>query len=215
MNEVEFWRSVERQTSCWVWKGGQSAGFGICNFNGKTELVHRVSWFLKKGTFPKKIHNTCGTNLCVNPEHWVRFDSYEYNQLRFLKHVQKTSTCWLWTGSLNKTGYGKTTLTLNGKTVSHNAHRAAYRLFIGEPPINTEIDHLCHGQANCQEGRKCIHRRCVNPAHLEAVTRGTNWSRSNNNSKKTHCPQGHEYSSSNTTLSKGRRRCKTCSRRRK
>lgn len=135
MNEVEFWRSVERQTSCWVWKGGQSAGFGICNFNGKT--------------------------------------------------------------------------------VSHNAHRAAYRLFIGEPPINTEIDHLCHGQANCQEGRKCIHRRCVNPAHLEAVTRGTNWSRSNNNSKKTHCPQGHEYSSSNTTFSKGRRHCKTCSRRRK
>jgi hypothetical protein len=59
--------------------------------------------------------------------------------------------CWLWTGARGQGGYGST-----GKG---GAHRKAYRLTKGPIPPDFQIDHLCYV------------RNCVNPAHLEAVTR--------------------------------------------
>ncbi len=51
----------------------------------------------------------------------------------FLSHVQKTDSCWVWTGAKDKDGYGKTCIN-NKKDNNRGAHRASYELFKGEIP---------------------------------------------------------------------------------
>lgn len=86
---------------------------------------------------------------------------------RFWPKVDKTSTCWLWTGALtlasNKHvgGYGR----FRVGAQMRRAHRYAYELLVGPIPAGLDLDHLCNN------------RRCVNPAHLEPVTRAVNISR--------------------------------------
>lgn len=105
---------------------------------------------------------------------------------RIFATIEVTDTCWNWLGEITS-GYGRAFY--NGKRIM--AHRLFYELFNGEIPANLEIDHLCRN------------RFCVNPEHLEAVTRSENAKRAApfityTNSLKTHCPQGHEYTSNNT-----------------
>ena len=79
-----------------------------------------------------------------------------------LKIVEDVKTgCWLWQDKPDKFGYGK--LIVNGKCL--NAHRASYEVFVGPIPRGLHIDHLCEV------------RICVNPSHLEPVTRAENSSR--------------------------------------
>ena len=77
---------------------------------------------------------------------------------RFWSKVDKTETCWLWAGALNNSGYG--TIKIDGVTIG--AHRHAYELAGGVIPDGLDLDHLCSV------------RRCVNPDHLEPVTRSEN-----------------------------------------
>lgn len=77
---------------------------------------------------------------------------------RFWSRVEPTGFCWLWTGGTTKDGYGlmgwvKTTWT---------AHKIAYTLLVGNVPTGMQIDHLCNI------------RNCVNPCHLEVVTKREN-----------------------------------------
>lgn len=72
--------------------------------------------------------------------------------------------CWLWTGALDRHGYGR--FNLNPEKESVLAHRVAYELVHGAIAAGLEIDHLCRVLS------------CVNPAHLEAVTHKTNMHRS-------------------------------------
>lgn len=119
--------------------------------------------------------------------------------------VGEPSECWLWKplGSVN--GYGQ--FTCNGKT--RLAHRTSYELAKGEIPAGLTIDHLCRV------------RNCVNPAHLEAVTRAENLRRAKSwengasfQREKTHCPYGHPYSGENLRICKdGKRACRACERR--
>ena len=70
------------------------------------------------------------------------------------------SFCWLWTGFISSHGYGGA---VNKKLCDErSAHRAAYVLVRGPIPKHLELDHLCRNRA------------CINPWHLEAVTRTIN-----------------------------------------
>jgi hypothetical protein len=72
---------------------------------------------------------------------------------RFFAMVEKTDTCWNWTGSLMN-GYGS--IAVNGRT--RRAHRVAYELLVG-PTDQTLVLH-----------HKCGNRKCVNPDHLQEIT---------------------------------------------
>jgi hypothetical protein len=123
--------------------------------------------------------------------------------------------CWAWTGSLHYLGYGK--FWFNKKVES--AHVAAYELFVGPVPFGMELDHTCHTNSGCDLGDRCPHRRCVNPDHLEPVTPSENKRRGHSitgqNSRKTHCKRGHEFTPENTYVQVKRngqrlRSCRRC-----
>lgn len=110
---------------------------------------------------------------------------------RFFARVAERGDCWVWTGSVDRGGYGK----FGGKTVS--AHRFAYESLVGEIPPGLELDHLCRNRA------------CVNPSHLEPVTRKVNLERARD--LRTTCPKGHEYTEENTIRWRNNgRRCRIC-----
>lgn len=109
--------------------------------------------------------------------------------------------CWYWMGSLDGHGYG----IVSGRAVDRKAikaHRLSYMLF-GEKELlgNLDIDHLCRN------------RRCVNPAHLEPVTRLENCRRAH---KRNHCKNGHLMIGKNVMLVRKKmrphpeRRCRQC-----
>ena len=119
--------------------------------------------------------------------------------------------CWLWTGSINADGYGH--VRVDQRTLG--AHRASYELWIGPIPAGFQLDHVCHTvDKHCSGGNGCLHRRCVNPAHLEPVTNHENLLRGRwPGSRKTHCPYGHEYTTENTYIGpRGEQDCRTCRR---
>lgn len=78
---------------------------------------------------------------------------------RFWSYVEKTETCWLWTGTLTANGYGR--LRVGRKKVL--AHRLAYELTNGPIPVGIRACHDC--DKNYPVG-DTTYRRCVRPDHL-------------------------------------------------
>ena len=116
--------------------------------------------------------------------------------------VDPASGCWLWRGRCTRGGYAHMTFRWNGKIETRYVHRLSYEHYVGPIPGECELDH------------RCKIRNCVNPAHLEPVSRAENIARSDwqpvLNKKKTHCEHGHEFSNENTYLWRGERHCKIC-----
>jgi hypothetical protein len=116
---------------------------------------------------------------------------------KFMRRVFiEADGCWRWVGSINpRSGYG-----LFGHRAY--AHRWSYEHHVGVIPEGLDIDHLCRN------------RYCVNPDHLEAVTRRTNLVRGATliaaNVNKTHCPQGHPYEGANLIMDGTGRKCRVC-----
>lgn len=73
---------------------------------------------------------------------------------RFEAFVRKSDSCWIWTGGRYPTGYGRW-----GRDY---AHRCAYAIYVGPIPAGMTIDHTC------------FVKPCVNPLHLELVTKREN-----------------------------------------
>jgi hypothetical protein len=79
------------------------------------------------------------------------------------------------------------------------AHRVSYEWARGPIPDGLEIDHLCQVPL------------CVNPDHLEVVTRAVNAKRVGE--RKRACANGHAYSTENVYVGPdGRRQCILCRR---
>ncbi|MFE9372297.1 HNH endonuclease [Streptomyces sp. NPDC006711] len=120
------------------------------------------------------------------------------------------SDCWIWQKALDRDGYG-----VIQATKRDSAHRVAYLAFIGPIPEGLVLDHTCHSMdTTCPGGSDCLHRRCVNPAHLEPVPPGENTQRgvspSALNARKTHCHRGHKFTPENTYARPDGRACRAC-----
>lgn len=129
------------------------------------------------------------------PNLYARSDMAQSTEVeRFWSKVQKTDTCWLWTGTPTPAGYGK----FGARRTMVLVHRYAYELLVGPIPEGLELDHLC------------FVKLCVNPAHLEPVTGAENtrryWA------SRTACRNGHPYSTENTYWYRGVRECRVCQR---
>ena len=115
---------------------------------------------------------------------------------RFWPHVEKTETCWLWTGYIKPNGYASFYPGGGRHVYKVYAHRFAYEMLAGPIPEGLEIDHLCNV------------RHCVNPDHLEPVTYRENTDRRVD--RKTHCKNGHPFDDANSYLWRGNRYCRAC-----
>lgn len=81
---------------------------------------------------------------------------------RFFKYVNKTESCWLWTGYCFTSGHGQ--FGYDGKIIK--AHRFSWLLAGNQIPEEMCILHAPHVI--------CGNRNCVNPAHLRVGTQSEN-----------------------------------------
>jgi len=107
-----------------------------------------------------------------------------YNFARFFAKVQPVplTGCWIWRGSF---GAGYPQISYWGR-LHVGAHVVSYTEFVGAIPVGHEIDHLC------------FNTRCVNPAHLDAVTPKINVQR--RWAALPYCRNGHLRTFDNTIL---------------
>lgn len=133
------------------------SGYCECGCGGKTSIVDKAHAYngYKEG-WPRR--------FIVN--HDKRLSPHEYL-------VDEETGCWIWQRAISRSGYGR--ISQNGKHLQ--AHRWYYEQKHGPIPEGLELDHLCHSEDPSCPGNECIHRRCVNPAHLEPVTHFKNMQR--------------------------------------
>lgn len=115
------------------------------------------------------------------------------------------SGCWIWTGALDK-GYGA----INWNGSRRCAHRVLYEILRGPIPNGYECHHLCGN------------RSCINPNHIELVTRSEHMqldgrglklikNAAAKNHAKTHCKRGHKYTDKTMFIPLGGwRTCRVC-----
>lgn len=115
------------------------------------------------------------------------------SRARFWSRVEKTDSCWNWTSSTDRKGYGQFCHCVQGLTM--RAHKLAWESENGPVPDGLVLDHLCRN------------RRCVRPSHLEVVTNRENVLRgigiTAQMAQRMECDKGHE-------LNAGKRECEVC-----
>jgi hypothetical protein len=89
--------------------------------------------------------------ICTKPCYKKYAKAFCSDKCRFFSHVEVTKSCWLWKGSTDKRGYGKTCFRGNEQM---RAHRMSYELFKVPVPEGILVLHRCDIPS------------CVNPGHL-------------------------------------------------
>lgn len=126
----------------------------------------------------------------VSAHLWYRF--WYYTQLDY-------DSCVLWRGEINDNGYG--VMVVKGQQVL--AHRLSYELCADAIPYAFHIHHICRN------------RRCVNPAHLVAISAAQHMAlhgrTRSERTDKGFCKRGHERTEENTYVAPdGNRSCRIC-----
>lgn len=124
---------------------------------------------------------------------WLKTGETSSPRIDNLQHYSAVEGCWVWQGAVWRNGYGKTSTEVNGTRL---AHRALYVEHRGEIPEGMDLDHLCRN------------RLCVNPDHLEPVSRAVNLDRGHE--ARTMCEAGlHDITQPGATKP-GTRQCVEC-----
>ena len=98
--------------------------------------------------------------------------------------------CWVWHGAVGNSRRNKYGV-VGVKGRNRQATHVVYEIMVGPIESGLVIDHLCRNTL------------CVNPAHLEPVTRRENMERgqhANGLSLQTHCSRGHEFAVTGMTM---------------
>lgn len=80
-------------------------------------------------------------------------------EAKLLHKIEKTTSCWNWTGRLDNGGYGRFS---QGNGHWTKSHRAVYEFYKGPIPDGLIVRHMCNN------------RKCVNPDHLQLGTQKDN-----------------------------------------
>lgn len=117
---------------------------------------------------------------------------------RLWSKVRPTGFCWEWIGATNKHGYG--TFHVSTHVGVRAAHRVVYETLVGSVSDDLDMDHLCRNP------------NCVNPDHLEPVSRSVNILRGLKGFALTgKCRRGHPVTPENIyTSPSGTRVCREC-----
>lgn len=106
----------------------------------------------------------------------MKLSKYDIARFWSKVNVSDRTSCWEWTGSFLRSGYGE--FSLDGKNVT--AHRVAYEFMTGEEIPNGMS--VCHS---------CDNPKCVNPSHLWMGTHIENM-RDRNEKGRQRAPRGTE-----------------------
>lgn len=156
----------------------------------------------KSMSIPAAIQHAKGGLEKVQERFWSKVD------------VRGPTECWEFQGSIGKLGYGAFRICGPQPNITRLAHRVSWVLSNGAIPDGLVLNHICRN------------RSCVNPDHLEVVTRRENTLHKDSeaaaryNYSKTHCSKGHTFSEENTRVvlkpngTFRQRVCRTCERER-
>ncbi len=195
----------------------RAAGNGRGRGTATLEVEMHPQSTLRRGSVPR-LCERCGapcvrkfcSSACSNKAHgdarvlpaWDRVRANVVFAEQVPAYAPQLGPCWLWTGDRDPRGYGRVWVDDHKEW----AHRFIYVRLIGPIDQDLQIDHLCRV------------RGCVNPFHLEPVTRRVNLLRgigfSARNAVKTECLRGHPFNAENTRIVPKGRKCRVCQRER-
>ncbi len=125
--------------------GGEVVGRGWC-------VMHYARW--RKWGDPTIVKNLIG--FTTEERFWPYVDKHG----PVPEYCPRLGPCWIWLAGTIPSGYGS--FGRGGGGNSGVAHRFAYELLVGPIPEGLDLDHLCYVTL------------CVNPTHLDPVTRSEN-----------------------------------------